>query len=306
MTGVQTCALPISDESWYSARLDSLGFADAFSRTLLQPLRDKIASLVPSSDTRLSLSVADEVYECVMPRDWLNISDEELLIRIESQNKTVPLYPLLDKAGKTVGRVGLGISFSHEILLTHAGVRCGWGTHFAGLLTWSGAKNAARSEPKQGFASFDWRPWAQHMLTVADHADDQDDLATIHQVMPDNDISILRMANKYYSLEELVGQLAKLNKFAVFHEHLSANDDDGVVGRLFGAEFDGAEDCVFFPPFLYPMEFLRIPTIDYWTRLRIALRGTWQNWDESDHEEFQIGAVAETAIIRRVKLFSRT
>ncbi|HBE9179424.1 TPA: ATP-binding protein [Serratia fonticola] len=210
-----------------------------------------IKMIFPTSDVDLKLKINNgNSKETIKANDWKSIGNEDILRRVNVFDGEV--FELKNELGELIGRVGVekNTYSAHGItpmVVTHKGISAGILTGFIGVCLSSGNNaNAIRDDASPQGTLIEWKNWANNVITDSKNLT-QDQLLTIHPIVPDRDLRIWKMGGMYLTLSEIKVKLSELDEFYTHSGTIDFEFDDDVREDNFRDFFNLKENVIISP-----------------------------------------------------------
>ena len=252
--------------------------------------------------------------QVVKPLDWQELSSADLAARVSqhswsSRSQTTEVFDLRDGFGVLIARLGYGRVSGDAAAVTYEGIRNGSIPHLVGIVLGRNNSDLVRLRAVPVPSESDWDRWAREV--IARRGCDSlgiDALRDLHPLCPEMDLPVYEIGDRPCTEAELLSWVREQSSIIVYGDGLEYEDDDEVPKLQFDYDLKSEPDVVFLPPkgVRDLADSLGLPRVQYWNRLRRALRIAWGKVREVDDDELRcVARVNGIEILRDVAMFEQ-
>ncbi|SFQ80141.1 Histidine kinase-, DNA gyrase B-, and HSP90-like ATPase [Pseudomonas sp. NFPP07] len=287
-----------------------------------------VKTIFPMADIDIYCQYNDETpYKIITANDWKKCSDKEIHQRTSCDSSS--LTTLTDKEGNIIGKLAIGTRYIsvRPASITFQGLWCGELSGVTGFIaTTSNNREASRHD---GVITSDisiWKKWASDVLaTEKDLSFNK--LLALHPLVPNLDLPVWTQGGKLFSTDQLKRYLSTIDKILIHYGELKHESHDEMSSDSFESGLSLKPELICIPHFS-PSRYAKPPKrhvrywinssnqtfpwnigatpIDYSETLISLLDDVWGNYTEIDDEEYVIGSVDHTELIRNITIYSRS
>lgn len=278
--------------------------ANSDKKVNLNDLKAVVASLCPTLDIKVLLKIAQrKPVTVVRPNDWMKLKPEHLCERLPkiiwSRPNPKKLLDLRDDTGALLGRVGYSGSLDKAVV-TFGGINSGKVPGLIGILLGENNSDLARLKSRPKASSENWQKWASDWIDKYG-GNDIEALATLHPLCPEKDLTLYCVGEKQFSEVQLTEWFKGQDEICVLDGFPEHEDFDEISADTFKAKFHLNPDILVLPSPKHELtKCLEFSPIDYAKRIKAALREAWGEFEDWEEDDFSIGEVDGTEIIRPI------
>lgn len=285
-------------------------------KTLSRKVRDEdglsmlianlVARICPASSVDICMQQINGTKEVVVgSNDWISISDHQLLKRLGSESNK--LYPLTLE-GALIGR--LRLTYPRSCSIVYQGIVCGTASDLDGVvMARENNRDASRENSIPAGSLEGWRAWAKSVV-VDSTGLNFNQLVSLHQILPEQDLPVWFDGQNSHTLESVIRHLVTYEEIILHKGGIQHNQVDDVSVSRFSSSFEPCKNLICSPNLDrwlirnndFPW-FIGVSRIDYIARFEAALKSKWGEFDVEELDEFVVGDVEGTEILREVSRY---
>ncbi len=266
-----------------------------------------VAKICPTSSVDICMQLVNGTKERVVgSNDWTSISDHKLLKRLGDASGK--LYPLTFE-GALIGRLRLANSYSSSSIVFQ-GIVCGKQRGLDGVVTArENNRDAGRANSIPAGSVEEWRTWAKFVLTDSKSLSFNEKIS-VHQILPEQDLPVWFIGKNSKTLEAVMRNLVLQEEVILYKGEIEYDAFDEVSSARFHSSFEPSENLICCPNldrrFIRNNDFpwfIGVSRIDYIARFEAELKSKWGEFDVEELDEFVVGDVEGTEILREVSRY---